>query len=185
MQRLFAALILCCLAAFPAALPLVPGSAWAGVTLEGDTCRQVFDNPRAEAIACQTGFRLDPASRTKLESNSFGLVSDLTCSAVISARRSEVIARVQARGDVILPPQEVRCRLISGGEPVPVAFHLAPVVRIDPTGRAVDARLGIRDLTGIPEPLATAVAEFLNSDPTLRRNLVAAANEIIPNLPKR
>ena len=181
MKRLIVAMLLCCLAAF---LP-VAATARAGVTLEGDACRQVFDNPKTEAIACQTGFRLDAATRSRLESNSFGLISDLSCSAVIKARRSEVIAKVQARGDVALPPQEVRCRLVSGGQPTPVAFHLAPVVRIDPAGKAVDARLGIRDLTGIPEPLATAVAEFLNSDATLRRNLVAAANEIIPNLPKR
>ncbi|MHC1791120.1 hypothetical protein [Solidesulfovibrio sp.] len=177
MHCFFVLLVLACLAA--------PLPARAGVTLEGDTCRQVFDNPRAESIACQTGFRLDAASQRQLAANSFGFVSDLSCSAVLSARRSDVIARVQARGDVALPPQEVRCRLVSGGEPVPVRFHLAPVVRLDAAGKAVDARLGIRDLTGIPEPLATAVAEFLNSDPTLRRNLVAAANQIIPNLPKR
>jgi hypothetical protein len=181
MKRLVGPLILCCLA-----LPLsIPGPARAGVTLEGDACRQVFDNPRAETIACQTGFRLDAAARGRLESNSFGLVSDLTCSAVIRAKRSEVIAKVRARGDVALPPQEVRCNLMSGGDPVPVAFHLAPVVRLDPAGKAVDARLGIRDLTGIPEPLATAVAEFLNNDAGLRKNLVAAANQIIPNLPRR
>ena len=177
MKRLACVLLLCCLA--------MPLPVRAGVTLVGDTCRQVFDNPRAEAIACQTGFRLDAAGRGRLESNSFGLVSDLACSAVISARRSDVIAKVRARGDVALPAQEVRCNLVSGGEPVPVAFHLAPVVRLDPAGRAVDARLGIRDLTGIPEPLATAVAEFLNSDAGLRKNLVAAANQIIPNLPRR
>ncbi|KHK03087.1 hypothetical protein [Desulfovibrio sp. TomC] len=177
MPRLACFLVLCCLA--------VPLPARAGVTLVGDTCRQIFDNPRAETIACQTGFRLDAAGRGRLASNSFGLVSDLACSAVISARRSEVIAKVRARGDVALPAQEVRCNLVSGGEPVPVAFHLAPVVRLNPAGQAVDARLGIRDLTGIPEPLATAVAEFLNNDAGLRQNLVAAANEIIPNLPKR
>ena len=181
MKHLFVILLLGCLAAsVPAA-----GSAWAGVTLEGDACRQVFDNPKVETIACQTGFRLDAATRGQLANTSFGMVSDLTCSTVVSARRSEVIAKVAARGDVTLPPQEVRCRLISGGEPIPVTFHLAPVVRLDPAGKAVDARLGIRDLTGIPEPLATAVAEFLNNDTTLRRNLVAAANIIIPNLPKR
>jgi hypothetical protein len=171
------AAILCCLA--------LPWPSLAGVVLEGDACRQVFDNSKAEKIACRTGFRLDPASRAKLESNSFGFVSDLACSALIQANRSEVVARLHARGEVALPPQEVRCNLVSGGEPVPVRFHLAPVVRIDPAGKAVDARLGIRDLTGIPEPLATAVAEFLNNDATLRRNLVSAANEILPNLPRR
>jgi len=181
MKRLVAAFCLCCLA-----VPVVlAGPARAGVTLEGDACRQIFDNPKAEAIACRTGFRLDAAGRSQLESNSFGMVSDLACSAVINAKRSEVIARVQARGDVALPPQEVRCQLVSGGQPAPVAFHLAPVVRIDPAGKAVDARLGIRDLTGIPEPLATAMAEFLNNDAGLRKSLVAAANAILPNLPKR
>lgn len=169
--------ILCCLA--------LPAPSRAGVVLEGDACRQVFDNPKAEQIACRTGFRLDPATRSRLESNSFGFVSDLACSAVITAKRSEVVARLHAKGDVALPPQEVRCNLVSGGDPVPVRFHLAPVVRIDAAGKAVDARLGIRDLTGIPEPLATAVAEFLNSDPGLRRSIVAAANEILPNLPRK
>ena len=158
----------------------------AGVTLEGDTCRQVFDNPRAEHIACSTGFRLDDATRARLESSSFGLVSDISCAADLTADRSEVISRVHAGGDVALPQQEVRCKLVSGGDPLPVRFHLAPVVRIDKkTKRAVDARLGIRDLTGIPEPLATAVAEFLNAEPTLRKSLIQAANEIIPNLPRR
>jgi hypothetical protein len=166
------------------ALALVPCPAPAGVALEGDTCRQVFDNPKAETISCQTGFRLDQATQGKLAANSFGLLSDLSCSALISAKRSEVIRKVHAGGDVALPQQEVECRLISGGDPIRVRFHLAPVVRID-NGRAVDARLGIRDLTGIPEPLATAMAEFLNSEPTLRKNLTAAANEIIPNLPKK
>jgi hypothetical protein len=165
---------------------LLPATARAGVTLEGDTCRQVFDDPRAEHIACSTGFRLDPATRGRLESNTFGLLSDLTCAADISAKRSEVIGKVRAGGDVALPQQEVRCRLVSGGDPVGVRFHLAPVVRIDrKTNKAVDARLGIRDLTGLPEPLATAVAEFLNGDPTLRKSLIQAANEIIPNLPRR
>lgn len=179
MKRSLAALILFL-------LPIFPTRAGAGVTLEGDTCRQVFDNPRAEAISCHTGFRLDPATRGRLEANSFGLLSDLSCSALISANRSEVIGRVQAGGDVSLPQQQVECRLLSGGDPVKVRFHLAPVVRIDnKTGKAVDAHLGIRDLTGIPEPLATAVAEFLNSEPTLRKSLVGAANEIIPNLPRR
>ncbi len=158
----------------------------AGVTLDGDTCRQVFDNPRAEHIACRTGFRLDAATRARLESSSFGLVSDISCAADLTADRSEVISRVHAGGDVALPQQEVRCKLVSGGDPLPVRFHLAPVVRIDKkTKRAVDARLGIRDLTGIPEPLATAVAEFLNAEPTLRKSLVQAANEILPNLPPR
>ena len=181
MKCLVAALILGCLAA-----PLaVADFARAGVALEGDACRQVFDNPKAEVIACRTGFRLDAAGRSQLANNSFGLVSDLACSSVISARRSEVIAKLRAKGDVALPPQEVRCNLVSGGESMPVAFHLAPVVRINSAGRAVDARLGIRDLTGIPEPLATILAEFLNNDAGLRKNLVAAANEVIPNLPKR
>jgi hypothetical protein len=167
------------------ALALVPSPAAAGVTLEGDSCRQVFDNPKAEAISCRTGFRLDPASRNNLASKSFGLLTDLSCSAQISASRAEVIRKVHAGGDVVLPPQEVECRLLSGDDPVKVRFHLAPVVRIDKAGKAVDARLGVRDLTGIPEPLATAVAEFLNGEPTLRRSLIAAANEIIPNLPRR
>lgn len=178
MKRVFFAFIL--------ALALFPAQALAGVTLEGDTCRQVFDDPRAEHIACRTGFRLDQATRGRLESNTFGLLSDLSCAAQITAKRSEVIGQVHAGGDVALPQQEVQCRLLSGGDPVGVRFHLAPVVRIDKkTNRAVDARLGVRDVTGIPEPLATAVAEFLNSDATLRQNLVAAANVIIPNLPKR
>ena len=69
------------------------------MVLEGDACRQVFDNPKAEQIACQTGFRLDPATRSRLESNSFGFVSDLACSAVITAKRSEVVARLHAKGD--------------------------------------------------------------------------------------
>ncbi len=177
MKMLFACLL---------AVALLPAVARAGVTLEGDTCRQVFDDPRAEQIACRTGFRLDQATRARLESNTFGLLSDLSCDADIAARRSEVIGKVHAGGDVALPQQEVRCRLLSGGDPVGVRFHLAPVVRIDKkTNKAVDARLGVRDLTGIPEPLATAVAEFLNGDPTLRKSLVAAANEIIPNLPRR
>lgn len=159
---------------------------WAGVTLEGDTCQQVFDNPRAEHIACRTGFRLDAATKAKLASSSFGLFSDLTCAAELTATRSEVIRRVHAGGEVSLPQQEVRCNVLSGGDPLTVRFHLAPVVRIDrKTKRAVDARLGIRDLTGIPEPLATAIAEFLNSEPTLRQSLIAAANEIIPNLPRK
>ncbi|EFL51632.1 conserved hypothetical protein [Solidesulfovibrio fructosivorans JJ]] len=158
--------------------------ATAGVTLEGDTCRQVFDNPRAEKINCRTGFRLDPATRGKLESSTFGFLTDLTCAANLTATRSEVVARVHAGGDVALPQQEIRCRLYSGSDPVNVRFHLAPVVRIDKKSRrAVDARLGVRDVTGIPEPLATAVAQFLNSEPTLRKSLIAAANQIIPNLP--
>lgn len=176
----------CLLAACLVAAALPPAVAQAGVTLEGDTCRQVFDDPRAEQIACRTGFRLDQATRGRLESNTFGLLSDLSCAADINATRSEVIGKVHAGGDVALPQQEVRCRLVSGGDPVGVRFHLAPVVRIDKkTKKAVDARLGIRDLTGLPEPLATAVAEFLNGDPTLRKNLVQAANQIIPNLPGR
>jgi len=166
-------------------LSCTPAAALAGVVLEGDTCRQVFDNPGAEQIACATGFRLDPATRERLASNTFGLLSDLACSARITARRSEVVGKVRAGGDVALPPQAVNCRLVSGGDPVDVRFSLAPVVRLDQAGKAVDARLGVRDVTGIPEPLATAVAEFLNSEPTLRKTLVSAANEIIPNLPKR
>lgn len=162
------------------------GPVRAGVTLEGDTCRQVFDNPRAEQIACRTGFRLDAATRAKLESTSFGLISDLSCAAQLTANRTDVISRVHAGGDVALPQQEVRCKVYSGSDPVNVRFHLAPVVRIDKKSkRAVDARLGVRDLTGIPEPLATAVAEFLNAEPTLRKSLVAAANEILPNLPRK
>lgn len=160
--------------------------ALAGVTLEGDTCRQVFDNPRAERINCRTGFRLDATTRDKLASYTFGFVTDLSCAAELSAVRSEVVGRVHAGGDVALPQQEVRCRLFSGGDPVNVQFHLAPVVRIDKkTSRAVDARLGVRDVTGIPEPLASAVAQFLNAEPGLRKSLLAAANEILPNLPKR
>ncbi len=166
------------------ALAFAPRPGAAGVALEGDTCRQVFDNPRQEAIDCQTGFRLDPATRGKLQSMSFGLLSDLSCTARLSANRSEVIGKVHAGGDVALPPQQVQCRLLSQNDAMTVHFNLAPVVRIA-KGKAVDARLGIRDLTGIPEPMATAVAEFLNSEPTLRQSLVAAANEIIPNLPKR
>ncbi|MFU2209831.1 hypothetical protein [Solidesulfovibrio sp. C21] len=165
---------------------VVTAPAMAGVTLEGDTCQKVFDNPRAEHINCRTGFRLDAATRGKLESSTFGFLTDLTCAADLTATRSSVIARVHAGGDVALPQQEVRCRLYSGSEPVNVRFHLAPMVRIDKKSRrAVDARLGVRDVTGIPEPLATAVAQFLNSEPTLRNSLIAAANQIIPNLPGR
>ncbi|MEA4858133.1 hypothetical protein [Solidesulfovibrio sp.] len=181
MSRSFLLLFVVCWAALGGVV-----AARAGVTLEGDTCRQVFDNPRAEHIACRTGFRLDEATRARLESSSFGLLSDLSCAADLTASRSDVLGRVHAGGDVALPQQEVRCRLSAGGDPVNVRFHLAPVVRVDrKTRRAVDARLGVRDLTGIPEPLATAVAEFLNNEPTLRKSLVAAANEILPNLPGR
>ncbi len=166
-------------------LTLVALPARAGILLEGDTCRQVFDNPKAEHIACATGFRLDPTTRERLANTTFGLLSDLACSTRLTARRSEIIGKVRAGGDVALPPQSVACRLISGGDPVNVRFNLAPVLRLDHSGKAVDARLGVRDVTGIPEPLATAVADFLNSDATLRKTIVGAANEIIPNLPRR
>lgn len=163
-----------------------PSRSQAGVTLEGDTCRKVFDNPRAEQINCRTGFKLDAVTRGRLESSTFGFVTDLSCAADLNAVRSEVIGRIHAGGDVALPQQEVHCRIFSGSDPVNVRFHLAPVVRIDQkTRRAVDARLGVRDVTGIPEPLATAVAQFLNGEPTLRKSLIAAANEILPNLPRR
>lgn len=155
----------------------------AGVTLVGDTCRKVFDNPRAQAISCRTGFQLDEATKSQLAANSFGLLSDLSCSIHIKANRAEVISHVLAGGEVALPPQAVECRLVSGNDPVQIRFRLAPVVRIE-KGRAVDARLGIRDVSGIPEPLATAVAEMLNHEPTLRQNLITAANQIIPNLPR-
>jgi len=177
MKRSFAALFL--------VLALSPQASHAGVTLDGDTCQQVFDNPKAENISCHTGFQLDQITRSKLQTNSFGLISDLSCSAQIKARRSEVIGKVHTGGDVHLPQQEVQCRVLSGNDPVNVRFHLAPMVRLDPAGKAVDARLGVRDVTGIPEPMATAVAEFLNGEPTLRQSLIEAANEIIPNLPKR
>ena len=177
--------VLCCLLAVLAILVATLPAA-AGVTLEGDTCQQVFDNPKAEHIDCRTGFRLDPATPGKLESSTFGLVTDLSCAANLTAVRSQVIGRVHAGGDVALPQQEVRCRVYSGQDPINVRFHLAPVVRIDKkTKRAVDARLGVRDVTGIPEPLATAMAQFLNGEPTLRNSLIEAANEIIPNLPRR
>jgi hypothetical protein len=177
MKRFLAALIL-------TLSILDPASGDAGVTLVGDTCQKVFDNPKADVISCQTGFRLDQSTQGTLATNSLGLLSELSCSAQINAKRSEVISKVHAGGDVALPQQEVECRIVSGGDSIRVRFHLAPVVRID-QGRAVDARLGIRDLTGIPEPLATAIAELLNGEPTLRKSLVAAANEIIPNLPKK
>ena len=168
---------------FVLSLGIVLPAQAAGVDLVGDTCRQVFDNPNAQAISCRTGFRLDEDARSKIAANSFGMVSDLACSVHIKANRAEIIRHVLAGGEVALPPQAVECRLLSGNEPIHIRFRLAPVVRID-KGKAVDARLGIRDVAGIPEPLASAVAELLNHEPTLRQNLIAAANQIIPNLPR-
>lgn len=156
----------------------------AQVILEGDTCGQAFVNPRMESVACQTGFRLDPAQRAKLERASYGLVSDMSCSANINYRRSDILRQARSGGDVRLPPQAVRCRLLAQGQPFHVSFNMAPLVRID-KGRAVDAELGIREMKGIPEPAATLVAGILNNDPTLRKTLIQAANDILPALPKR
>jgi len=78
----------------------------------------------------------------------------------------------------------VRCRITSQGQPLNIHFHLAPVVRID-KGRAVDAELGVSQVTGIPDPAATMVAGVLNTEPTLRHSLIEAANDILPTLPKK
>jgi hypothetical protein len=163
-------------------LVLFAGVASAQVVLEGDTCGQAFDNPRQEAIDCQTGFRLDPAQRGRLEQASYGLLSDLACQAHITGSRSDILSRARAGGDVRLPPQTVRCRLLAQGQPFTIHFNIAPVVRIT-KGRAVDAELGVSQVTGIPEPAATMVAGVLNGEPTLRKSLVAAANDILPTLP--
>jgi hypothetical protein len=160
------------------------GGASAQVILEGDTCGRAFDNPRLEAIDCQTGFRLDPAQRDRLAKASYGLLSDLACSAHITGRRSEILRTARAGGEVRLPPQAVRCRLLAQGQPFTIHFNLTPIVRID-KGRAVDAELGVSQLTGIPEPAATMVAGVLNSEPNLRQSLVQAANDILPNLPRK
>lgn len=163
---------------------LVAGAASAQVTLEGDTCGQAFDNPHQEAIDCRTGFRLDPAQRERLAQASYGMLSDLTCSAHILASRADILRRAHAGGEVRLPPQAVRCRLTAQGQPYTIHFNLAPMVRID-KGRAVDAELGVSQVTGIPEPAATMVAGVLNNEPTLRRTLVQAANDILPTLPRK
>jgi hypothetical protein len=156
----------------------------AQVILERDTCSQVFGNSRQENIDCQAGFRLDPAQRNKLEQASYGMLSDLACSAHITGSRSDILRRAKAGGNVHLPPQTVHCRLLAQGQPFTIHFHMAPMVRVD-KGRAVDAALGITKVTGIPEPAATLVAEVLNNEPNLRRSLVAAANDILPNLPQK
>lgn len=165
-------------------LCLVAGVASAQVMLEGDTCGRVLDNPRRDAIDCRTGFRLDPAQRDQLAKASYGLLSDLTCSAHITGSRSDILRRTRAGGDVRLPPQTVHCRLMAQGQPFTIRFNLSPVVRID-KGRAVDAELGVSQVSGIPEPAATLVAGVLNSEPNLRRSLVEAANDILPALPRK
>lgn len=165
-------------------LCLVAAVASAQVTLEGDTCGRLFDNPRQEAIDCQTGFRLDPVQRQRLEQASYGMLSDLACSAHITASRADILRKAHAGGEVRLPPQTVRCRLMAQGQPFTIHFHLAPMVRID-KGRAVDAELGVSQVTGIPEPAATMVAGVLNNEPNLRRSLVQAANDILPTLPRK
>lgn len=175
MHRLLALVPICLLFASVAS---------AQVVLDGDTCSQVFNNPHQEAIDCQTGFHLDPVQRGKLAQASYGMFSDLTCSARILGSRSDILRRARAGGDVRLPPQTMRCRLTAQGQPFTIHFHLAPMVRVD-KGRAVDASLGVSQVTGIPEPAATLVAEVLNSEPNLRRTLVQAANDILPNLPQK
>ena len=67
---------------------------------------------------------------------------------------------------------------------VHVSFNVAPHVRIA-KGRAVDAELGVCAVKGIPEPAATLVAEVLNNDPTLRKTVMQAANDILATLPRR
>jgi len=156
----------------------------AQVSLEGDTCGQAFADSRRETVTCQTGFRLAPAQRANLEKASYGMLSDLTCSADIHYRRSEILGQARAGGEVRLPPQTVRCRLLAQGQPFHVSFNVAPHVRIA-KGRAVDAELGVCAVKGIPEPAATLVAEVLNNDPTLRKTVMQAANDILATLPRR
>lgn len=156
----------------------------AQVRLEGDTCSQAFADSRQEAVTCHTGFRLAPSQRTNLEKASYGLLSDLACSADIHYQRSQVLRQARAGGELQLPPQTVHCRLLAQGQPFHVRFEVAPHVRIA-KGRAVDADLGVRRVTGIPEPAASLVAEVLNNDQDLRRNVVQAANGLLANLPRR
>lgn len=154
------------------------------VRLEGDTCRQAFADPRRENVTCRTGFRLGRAQRAALEKATYGLVSDLACVADIRYRRSRLLGQARAGGELRLPPQTVHCRLLAQGQPFHIHFHMLPHVRIA-KGRAVDADLGIRQVTGVPEPAASLMAEALNSDAGLRKTVIQAANDLLARLPGR
>lgn len=160
------------------------GQAGAQVRLEGDTCSQAFSNPRLEAVACHTGFRLGPSERASLEKASYGFVSDLSCAADIHYQRSEILRQARAGGAMQLPPQRVLCRLMAQGQPYHIHFNVAPLIRIA-KGRAVDASLGVCGVQGVPEPAATLVAEALNANAALRKTVIEAANDLLASLPAR
>ena len=102
----------------------------------------------------------------------------------IIASRSDLLSQVRPSGPLQLPPQSVKCRLQSLAQPFDVTFRVAPVVHLD-QGKAVGAELGVREVRGLPEPAATAVAGILNNDRALRKTLVQATNDLLATLPRR
>jgi len=156
----------------------------AQIALEEETCSQALVHSRRDTIDCQTAFRLDPRHREDLQRATYGLLSDLRCHAHIIASRSDLLSQVRPSGPLQLPPQSVKCRLQSLAQPFDVTFRVAPVVHLD-QGKAVGAELGVREVRGLPEPAATAVAGILNNDRALRKTLVQATNDLLATLPHR
>lgn len=174
---------LSCLVLVPL-LTLMARAAPAQIALEEETCSHALVHARRDTIDCRTAFRLDPRHRDTLQRLTYGLLSDLRCRAHIIASRSELLAQVRPSGPLRLPPQSVNCRLQSLAQPFNVTFRVAPVVHLR-QGKAVNAELGVREVRGLPEPAATAVAGILNNDPGLRKTLVQATNDLLATLPRR
>lgn len=143
---------------------------------DGADCFRQLERGRGSEIACQFPTRLTDKERAELERVTGGRLRDATCVVTIRVERARIDEAVAARDlDLEIPPQPVRCEVVTRDGVWPITGTFAPRVTFR-EGAAVDATPGLADVEGVSRALALPVVLYVNRSQTIRDGFLKVVN---------
>jgi hypothetical protein len=144
-----------------------------------DDCLEQLSNRKTAEISCAFPALMDPKDRAaikKMTNDSFENAQCMITVKLDSAIVDKAVAAVD--GEVVVPPQQVACKLETNQGDLPVDFTFAPKVMFK-AGVAVKANPGMGNVKGVSTWLSWPVVAYLNTNKSIQTVMVRVVNAFV------
>ncbi len=132
---------------------------------------------KARDIVCEYPAIMTEQERTDLRKLTRDYLQDARCMVSISIERARVAQALVAPDLVFdVPPQPVKCELVTKDSVIPITGTFAPKVTIK-GGEVVHATPGLGNVVGVNSYLAWPVVQYVNRAPSIRTEMVRMINQ--------
>ena len=139
-------------------------------------CWYQFIDASGPRIACAFPAVMEDMDRVEIGKLTRDVLKDARCEVAIDIERALVETAVKTPDLVFtVPPQPVKCEIVTSRGKLPVAFTFAPKIEIK-SGAAVKATPGMANVTGVNSWLAWPVVAYVNASGSIQEVMLRVVN---------